>query len=287
MAIITNTVCDRRCLYCSRFRRHIPDNKLWNLPLSTLEAALLSVRDYGKTIKFLGGEPLLHPKFEQMCLMIRDILPTQNLHLLTSGGKYWDKYYDLIYKTFDYIALNKHSKEQYDKCRHQPITVAVSDAVPDERVRQILIDNCWTDRTWCPVINIHGLYFCEIAAAIDDLLYDGANAWKVTPQWWLRDEQDNTQRHLCQLCGMCLPMERELISTRNEKISPGLLAMYNERGLPLHHYEIFDKQFTAAEIYQNALTWYPGNFREDKICDARCGEGRGLPDHAIEQLRKC
>ena len=272
--------CALSCLYCSRYSRHLRADQRRDMPLEDLARALDSLKDWPARIGIIGGEPLLYKDLEECCALIASRFPKERMMFLTSGGSNWAKYKPLVERTFKFIAYNEHNPEQAKVCRHQPMTVAVGDVIKNEEYRNELIDDCWVQRTWCPTISVKGAFFCEIAAA-QDLLWDGPGGYPVEPGWWKRTpEQFKDQRdRYCRNCGMCLPMERDLVGCGTEKMSPTVHKMMlehrNLRAAPGADVELYDQQLSIGEVEINKLAWYPGNYREDKCDDANAREGLG------------
>ena len=277
---ITN-YCFLSCLYCSRYNRHLRRDQRKHMSLQQVAAALDSLKTWPTKIGIIGGEPLLHPEFPQICEMIRSRFPKEKMGLWTSGGKNFQRLQPLIHKTFGQIAYNEHNEEQLKTCKHQPLTIAIKDVVKDDVLRKSLIDDCWVQRTWCATINHFGAYFCEVAAAQDVLLNEGRNAWPVLPEWWNKQPeqfQDQVEK-FCDNCGMAIPMERELILKKSEKFSPSVLQMFQENNLMKisdGDIELFDTQFSKEEILDNIRTWTPGNYRGDLREDELAPEGKGF-----------
>lgn len=224
---------------------------------------------------------MLHPEFEAFCGEIKKRFPREKMALWSSGPKRYQELKPLIDETFGFIAYNEHNEEQLRTCKHQPLTIAIREAVPDAELRRKLVDDCWVQRTWCATVNHFGAYFCEVAAAQDVLLNEGKNAWPVTPDWWVKtpDEFERQVRTFCDNCGMAIPMERELIQNEAEKFSPGLLRVFREKGLRKvdeSQVEVFDRQVSREEILVTIGSWKPGNYRGDLHDDEAAPEERGF-----------
>ena len=281
MQIDITNYCSHSCLYCSRYNRHLKREQRKNMTLEQISVALDSLKTWPNKIGIIGGEPILHPEFPEICELILSKFPPSKMGLWTSGGRNYNKYLPLINRTFGFIAYNEHNEEQLDACKHQPLTIAIKDVVKDEELRKTLIDDCWVQRTWCATINHFGAYFCEVAAAQDVLLNDGRDAWPVTPGWWKKTPsqfQDQVDK-FCGNCGMPIPMEREFIRKKTEKFSPSTLKAFRDKNLRKVYdedIELFDYQFTKNEIIKNIQTWTPGNYRGDKNDDTVAPEGRGF-----------
>lgn len=277
---ITN-YCHLSCLYCSRYNRHLRRDQRKHMSIEQFCGALDSLKEWPTRIGIIGGEPLLHPEFERFCYEIQKRYPKEKMGLWTSGTNKLQGLTPLILETFAMVAYNQHTPEQMEVCKHQPLTVAIKEVVPDEKLRKTLIDDCWVQRDWCATINHFGAYFCEVAAAQDVLLNEGVNAWKVTPGWWnkIPEQFQDQVCKFCDNCGMAIPMERELIKKKTEKFSPLVLKMFREKGLAKvsdEEIELFDHKFTKEEINSNIEKWFPGNYRGDKAEDEICLEGKGF-----------
>lgn len=280
---ITNK-CGRQCLYCSRYNKHLRSDQVKDMSLEQIERALLTYRGFKGYIGIMGGEPLYHKDFLEVCSLIRSIYPKNKMALWTSGHPTkWEEYKEDINRTFQFVAYNEHSDEQKNFQLHQPLTISIDEVIEDESVKSQLIDGCWVQRTWCCSVNYYGAYFCEIAAAIDYLMNDGANALSVVDNWWFMTPDDpkfKQQRDiLCGKCGMCIPMERESIRNTKEKVTPLLLQEMRDKGLSKmsdDDVEIFDIKFTKDDIIKQIPKWYPGNYRSDITPDENCAEGRGF-----------
>ena len=263
---VTN-VCGRGCLYCSRFDRHIRKDQRFFMDMETLEKALISLDGWPNQIGIIGGEPILHPEFEAICKLLQKYNNKPKYGLWTSGGERYIRYRSLIDETFAFVAYNEHTETQREVCKHQPLTIAIQDVVMDGEYRKQLINDCWVQKTWCPSIAPKGTFFCEVACALDSIL-DGPGGYPIEPGWWKRtliEFQDQINRY-CKHCGMAIPVETELIKTRQEKISAGNLALFRKHNLPrLGEQDIilFDKKLGAAEMEKTKLTWNPGNYRQD------------------------
>lgn len=300
---ITN-YCTRGCLYCSRYNRHLRPDQRQHISLDYLARALDSLEGWPKKVGIIGGEPLMHPHFRKINRLLRKYFPPQvternlsnffglknrspNPHILlfTSGTRKIPAPREDadIKRTYHWVGYNPHDPEQMKKCRHQPLTVAISEAIADEKLMWKLIDGCWVQRDWCPAINIKGAYFCEVGAALDLILNDGANAWPLEKDWWKRkpdsEEFIRQKKAVCPSCGMAIPMDREKLEKKIEKFTPLLLEKFRKAGL--RHVsdkdvEIFTKKFSREEIKANIPTWAPGNYSEDLQEDEIAAEGLGF-----------
>ena len=273
--------CPDDCLYCSRYMRHQRKDHKYNMSLDMFEKALWSLREFPNRIGLMGGEPTIHPQFEQICEILQrePILPEHGKYkgylrysLFTEGGPKFEKFKasGLIDRTFQYIAVFEHTPEQKAVCRHQPTTLAIGDMVKDKDLKDRLIDDCWAQKTWCPNITPKGAFFCELASGIDRII-DGPGGWPVEKYWWKKTPeqyQDQVDRY-CDLCGFPLPVIRETLDAKKERVSSGLLKIMRGCNLPrLGPDDIVEitEPFTIEEINEAAKDWKPGQFRQDAGC---------------------
>ena len=273
---ITNK-CPQACAYCSRGTRHIRPDQRFEMTLEQVETALKSY--YGKRgdIGMIGGEPLLHTQFTEICALYRKYFPREwpgeggadpgicRLRIWSAAVPHakWSEYHDVIQETFSGLQINVHTPEKQRRCKHQPSTIAVGD-VCDKETADKLIDACWVPRGWCSTVNHKGAFFCEVAAGLDTIL-DGPGGWPVEPGWWRRTQADckDQRDRWCHLCGMCLPIERQIMCSPREKFTPALLQLYREHNLPNlseECVEVVDLKMTAAEVEAAKPTWTPWNY---------------------------
>lgn len=254
---ITNC-CPQSCAYCTRYERHYRQDQRGHMSLKQLDRALASYDGISSPIGIIGGEPLVHPQFTEVCRLCRQHFPKGRLILYTAGfpAAKFAEYHDVIQNTFCVVNL----ADKREGCRHQPITLAVGEVCEPELADE-LIDACWVPRAWCKSINRKGAFFCEAAAALDALL-DGPGGWPVEPGWWRRSQADckDQRDRWCYLCGMCLPLNTEPVQTQRERITPRLAERFRALGLAKTSdadLEIVDLKMSRAEVEAARLKWQP------------------------------
>ena len=258
---ITNKCHIGNCIYCSRFERHIRSDMFYEMDLDFFSKAIESYINYPNGVGIIGGEPLLHSKFKEICKIIRDLFPKEKMGLWTSINPAKSKYSDDIESTFGLIAFNEHNPLQQQACSHQPFTLSPIDMVENEVLRNDLIEDCWFDRGWCSTINPLGGYFCEVAASLAYL--QGIKGVPIEPNWWQDMTKFAYQRDICNLCGACIPMEKQRLCDRKEKISKSFYNMLIDNNLPVGDFELVDKPLDFAYMKKQAATWRPGQYRDD------------------------
>jgi hypothetical protein len=216
--------------------------------LEHIEKALYSLKDWKKGVGCMGGEPTLHPDFPEICNLFKKYLPWKRRGLWTCGGRKYEQYKDLINETFGIINFNDH----YFPSFHQPVLVASEEIIPDSRLRNKLINDCWLQRTWSPTITIKGAFFCEVAATID-LLFNGPGGYPLEPGWWkknVRDFSDQRERY-CRRCSVAIPLETFEDTLEYEYLSKGNAEELRKIDSPLIQngkYKIFDKILTREDV---------------------------------------
>jgi hypothetical protein len=257
--------CGRECVYCTRCDRHL-GKKRYHMSLEDVEKALISYKDFPGWIGIIGGEPLFYPYLSEACELIRHYFPNpaNKVAIWTSIDPQKSKYGNDIFRTFGHVHYHPHTKEQEQEFSHQPLTISIKDVIKNEKLRNALIDDCWLQRKWCPTITNDGAFFCETAASIAKLL--GIKGWEVEPTWWKRNPSEfGYQKDLCQYCGMCIPMERQKMEEKQQKISPSFLKILRDNNLPTGNYELFDKQITIKEMVECVPNWKPGVYKTELL----------------------
>ena len=211
--IVVTHACPFKCSHCSQMVPHQHNNN--TMSLDEIENALYTLRDYPGHIGLFGGEPTIHPNFEEICKLYQKYIPVKARRELWTMGYNFDRYRNLIDETFypELVAYNEHEESQ--PCWHQPVNIAVDEVFngevtgcicKDDAIMETVINNCWVDRRWSAAITKHGAFFCEIAAARAMIL--GVKGVPVIDGWWKEPESTfKYQKGMCYMCSACLPME--------------------------------------------------------------------------------
>jgi hypothetical protein len=233
------------------------------MDLETVRKAIESLEGYPGNIGIMGGEPTLHPKFEEICQMFREMVPDKKRRQLWTSGHRWEEYKDVIYETFniDHISFNDHSS---DDGKHQPLLVAIKDIVKKEDQKE-LIDNCWVQPRWSASITPYGCYFCEVAAAMD-IMFEGGHGWPIEKGWWNKTpEQYQDQVAICYNCGAMLPLGETSDHATYDLLSKSNLKKLKELKSPKvenKNYAVYYRKWTKPEIVKAQTGgWKPFQWR--------------------------
>jgi hypothetical protein len=215
---ITNA-CQHSCSNCTRFCGHYP--KPYFMDFEYFKKAVDSMDKFPKMTGIMGGEPLLHPEFEKFCDYLHSKIPPEQCGLWSCFPKGKEHYREIICNTFGNVFLNDQSR---DDVLHTPILAASGENSKSEQwYKDYLIDHCWIQNSWSASINPRGAFFCEVAAALSELLKEGIG-WPIDtiPQWWTKSPKDYVSQidTYCKLCGAAMPMLRRASVTGIDDISP-------------------------------------------------------------------
>ena len=248
------SACVMRCSNCTRMSG--TKQKESFISAEQFRAAIDSLVEYSKLphalVGIMGGEPTLHPAFEEFCDYAASKIDRMKLGLWTTFPPAKRHLREAICR-FGNVLLNDHSRD--DIC-HAPILMASEDyfrkacpacdgkgfvrfdgsrdnafdgsdyapkrgcefcggkgTIADDLELFAATWHCWVQESWSASINTKGAYFCEVAAALADL-FDGPDGWKVEPGWWKRTPMEFREQMdwACRKCGAALPIKRTRIS---------------------------------------------------------------------------
>ena len=241
---LTNACC-YSCSNCSRFCGHQKSYFLsFDQFKQAVDSMVLNIPFPGIT-GFCGGEPLLHPEFEKLCEYAATRIPREQLGLLSSFPKGYEKYRETICRTFGNIWLNDHTKPNIYHC---PILVAIEEVEPDPKKMFQYIAHCWVNEKWSASINPKGAFFCEIAGGLA-MLFDGNSGWPVEQEWWARTPKDYTAQieEYCPKCGCSAPLPRRISTDGRDDISPGNLKRLEGKSFKVKHDQYVVSDLKIAE----------------------------------------
>jgi len=214
---ITNA-CPLSCANCTRFCGLI--KKPYFMPLDEVKRAIDSTVGYPKFTGFIGGEPLLHPDFEEICKYAASKRDCRQLGLWTTLPPGKEKHAQVICDTFYHVYVNDHKRGDIF---HWPALVGIQEVITDKRKMWNMIDTCWCQHSWCASINPKGAWFCEVAGAMAMLWDEGdEDAWPVEEGWWWRTPKDYVKQmeRFCPRCGMAAPVALRPSIEQVDDVSP-------------------------------------------------------------------
>jgi hypothetical protein len=261
---ITNA-CIKSCANCTRLVGH--HQKPYMMSVDYLKACVDTLHGTPTLIGIMGGEPLLHPRFKDICLYLQKKFPPDKLALWSTLDKRFKKYAGLIAGTFGAVLPNGHS---HSRIFHAPILVRSQKVLGQRFIRAV--DNCWIQNSWSASINPQGAYFCEVAAAID-LILKTNTAFDIRTDWWRKKPHEYAKQvnALCSKCGICLNLTPrkdtdkkddlddwwlKRLKSSSPKIKAGFYQRFNGR--------VFDKQ-------QNGINRFRDDVDYSRATAQQCG----------------
>ncbi len=239
LQIWVGRMCNQACFGCTQ-GSHLA-GKPGMIAVEQYEQAVASLEDYFGVVGMFGGLPTMHPKFPELCTILKKYIPYERRGLwandLRGHGAVCRTTFNPAVSNLN-VHLDGAAREEmirdWPECArfvkghdqdslHTTPWVGMKDLIPDEAERWKLIGQCDVNRTWSAMIavvrgELTG-WFCEIAASMAMLHennpdWDGTGApmpqlgLPITPGWWRRPMADFEQqvRTCCQNCGV--PMRR-------------------------------------------------------------------------------
>lgn len=238
--VITIEITNACWLSCTHCTRHVGHHRApFFMKPDYFRQAVISLLDSPCRIGVMGGEPTMHPHFEEILAILRELVPDKMRRDFWSSGFRFDHYKADITNTFDRSRITYNDHTAYDG-KHTPLLVAINEVVDDPDLRAALIENCSFQEHWSASVTPKGGFFCEIAASLDWLL-DGPGGYDITePRWWDRNPAqfaDQVARY-CGDCSGAIPMPADWSDARGgrdvvrEAISPGMIEKLKAAGSP-------------------------------------------------------
>lgn len=251
---ITN-ICENRCANCTRFVGYA---KPYYMSMNEFKQAVDSMAGFPNMVGIMGGEPLMHPLFKDMCEYALEKIPRMQLGLWTCFPARYRDYREVIAKTFGNIFLNDHTRGDV---YHHPFLVASKEVVPDATTRMKMIKKCFFQDAWSAAINPNGAFFCEIAASLSTLF--GGRGDAVLPRWWERtvDSFRGQIETFCEQCGGAMPLQRRVSVEEVDDISPANFKRIPRKSSRL---KIHDLKMVEQDALQ-ALASYKDPLYRDAI----------------------
>ena len=257
LQIWVTRACDKACFNCTQGSNLA--GKPGMMTPEQYREAVASLEGYFGVVGMFGGNPAIHPKFDQLCEVLRDSwVPFEQRGLWCNHPKGKG---DICRQTFNphYSNLNVHLDQEaaeefardwpeaapYVKgldgdSRHSPVYVAMQDVIADEGERWRLIADCDINKYWSAMIGVFRgelrAWFCEIAGAQAMLHQNNPDypdtGLPVTPGWWrqsIEAYRDQIAYH-CHRCGVPLRGHGDLaIGGKLEQVSKTHADIYKPK----------------------------------------------------------
>lgn len=227
--------CDKCCFGCTQ-GSNLRGNSGFITP-EQFEQACKSLSDYWGVVGMFGGNPAMHPEFDQLCTIMQQYIPRQQRGLWCNNplghGAAMRKTFNpavsnlnvhldaAAYTEFKRDWPECHPFGLHDDCRHSPPYVAMKDILPDKTTRWDLIAQCDINQHWSAMIGVFRgelrAWFCEVAGAQailqqhdpdypDTGMPIDANGCSTAGTWWrlpIANFTAQVEQH-CHSCGVPL-----------------------------------------------------------------------------------
>ena len=258
MQIWVTRACDKACFGCTQA------SNLGGSPgmisVEQFETAIISLKDYFGVVGVFGGNPAMHPRFEDLCAIVREHIPYHrrglwcNNPLTAYKGRAMAETFNPAASNLN-VHLDANAYDNFKKwwpashpfgldkdSRHSPVYVSPIDLKVPEEERWQLISECDINQNWSAMIcvfrgELRG-FFCEIAGSMSMLKQTDPD-WpdtgiEITEGWWKRPMEDYAAqvRLHCHKCGVPLRGYGELAQaddTHIEQTSEFWKDIYNPK----------------------------------------------------------
>jgi len=258
----------RGCSNCTRLNAHVAaDRPKYFMAPEVFRQACESLADFRekslpdlhhrpKFVGMMGGDPQCHPKFPELCAIMRGAMDQRQAAVWF--GPIQPRYRELIERTWGpldqkdqrhwnmphaYIHSNAHTAA--DACVHHPLLVAISDMIDDELDMWARIDACPYQEKWSSAVTDRGAFFCEVAAAFDQVIGKGLGEPSTGLALWTGDGPDKKPwwqkplsafaaqiRRWCPMCGGAMPLPARRDCECLDDVSESNLAVLRRIGSP-------------------------------------------------------
>ena len=217
---ITNR-CNLSCGNCAQLCGHFPAEKIWELSLSQIDQAIRSVKPYASPqnrVTIFGGEPTIHSQWEEVLQLVHSHAPFH--FIVNTNGRLGHRPFQRE-KNVTYHVDTHPSDQQF-----LTTMVAAKDCIPEQAESPAYF---WElAKKDCPIWETCGsalyngkAYFCEHAAAMDHLFYEGNSGWAVeegkNPFDRTEAEIEDQAHKFCQHCGWCIKgMGRQRVAEKTK-----------------------------------------------------------------------
>lgn len=243
-------MCDQACTHCTQACNYsVKGLGQRFITPKQFEAAVVSLKDYWGVVGMFGGNPAIHPLFNELCHIIERHIPKNRRGIWCNNPLTVEKAI-LMRRVFNpsHSNINVHMnqrawslfKQGWPECQivgldrdslHSPVFTSIKDLVPLEEDRWNYISNCDINKHWSPMIGVFRgelrAWFCEIAGSISMLRQDDLDfpdiGLEVSHGWWKKPIQNWTDQIdvCCHRCGVPLRGRgRSAVGDHTDLITP-------------------------------------------------------------------
>lgn len=226
--MITN-LCNLSCGGCCQGCGLLPKKELWSIEPIELDEIINKLKPYRKTMGIFGGEPTVHPKFNEILEILYN---HSDIHFyITTNGiiKMEDK------NNVHYAITDKDELIQQG-CKFEPCLVAPIDLLKVKNKEfywnRVQKTRCpWTDSKTCAsYIGKSGkFYICGPGGAIDEST-GAKNGWDINKNPFDKTNEEIMAqgKEMCYKCGYCFTQkEREKFGIVQEIDGPSFVSISN------------------------------------------------------------
>ena len=232
---------------CSNCTRLLPFRRdTLHMSPEVFRRAVESVADWPGVVAMFGGNPCVHPQFEELVAILVELVPEKHRRGLWTNG--FRGHGELCARVFGRFNLNPHGdRAAAEEMRRHVKILNGSDTRPSWHA-PILLDwreEGWTEEEWiearercdinqkwsAAIVERDGApvaYHCEVAAALDGVT-GRANGTPAVAGWWRRDFPAEQIAGCCDAgCGVPLRRRGHLDTDAVYDMSPGWVEAAGE-----------------------------------------------------------
>ena len=232
---ITNA-CNLSCGGCAQLCGHFPPDKIWSLSLDELDYVIRILKPFTgpekhwNEITIFGGEPTIHKEWDKIPELLYSHAPMQ--FRVNTNGRLGHKRFERDHNITYYVDI--HNPDQ----QFLTTMIAAQDVLHEEDPKyywDLAQQQCEIWDTEGAMIYNGKAYFCEHAAAMDWLFFDGKHGWPIVDG---QNPFDRTNKEIaeqaeifCKRCGWCVAdMGRQNVSDKSQ-VSPMNYGLFPRKQL--------------------------------------------------------
>jgi hypothetical protein len=314
---VTNA-CDLDCKNCSvavGLAKKL--KKLYWMTPDQFRVAIRSLKGFPGVIGMFGGNPCIHPQFEELCQIFREEIPNKEQRGLWSNRLFGHG--KVCRETFhgSHSNLNVHQvKAAWDEIKrdwpegrampdglnapsaHGPIFGSMMELGLSETEMWDKVGCCFVNQTWSAEITlVEGKllgYFCEVAATMAELTGDPSHGIAIEPGWWslgMPAFEDQVQAY----CTKCLfPLNARKVNAAGDapeeftEIWKPLFATIKGRPMKqvTRHEEIKGGEPATKYLPRNVLVNQGGMFTEGTVTVVTAATGHSKLARCIQSVQE-